>query len=138
MTIMKNNLCLMLYGFEKDPGDALVIEAPLHHSLIEPLQILLQDDLIGYDVPITKEYEREFAKISQVNLDTEKLDFFVTIVSYEQVADAANKEQETMDSENKAQQEGKYPAPRILPAFPDAVRVKGKTRAQEYGNDEDR
>ena len=79
--IMQYKLTLELYGFEKDPGDALVICVPLADSMIEPLQILLKDDLIGYHVPITKKHQQEFTQITNIELNIKKLDFTVSLVN---------------------------------------------------------
>lgn len=77
----KYKLVPVLEGYEKDPGEELVIEVEIRHVSLKVLQDIFQDSLIGSSLLITKEYEDILYRTTGIKIDTDKLDFFIEACS---------------------------------------------------------
>jgi hypothetical protein len=71
----------VLEGFEKDPGEELVVGIEIRHIPLSVLQDIFQDNLEGGSLPITKKYESILYEKAGIKIDTDKLDFFIGLYS---------------------------------------------------------
>jgi hypothetical protein len=67
----------ILYGFEKDPGEDLVVSIEIRHVSLEVLQDIFQDNLEDGLLIITKKYEPILYKKIDIKINTDKLDLFI-------------------------------------------------------------
>jgi hypothetical protein len=67
----------IIKGFEKDPGDELVISIEVRNTSLAILQQLFKDTLLGGELPIKKKHVKELYATMGLLLDTTKLDYFI-------------------------------------------------------------
>lgn len=73
----------ILEGFEKDPGEDLVVAIEIRHISLSVLQEIFHDNLEGGSLPIVKKYESVLYEKTGITINTDKLDFFIGLYSDE-------------------------------------------------------
>ena len=77
----KYNIIPVLEGFEKDPGEELVVSIKIKYIPLEVLQDIFQDNLEGGSLIIEKKYESILYEKTGIKINTDKLAFFIGLRS---------------------------------------------------------
>jgi len=80
MKIQNQKIIPVLAGFEKDPGEKLVIEFKIRHISSDDLQAAFREDLSYGELRLGKEHESILYKTTGIEIDTSKLDFSLGLV----------------------------------------------------------
>jgi len=73
----KEKLVAVLQGFEKDPGEEIVIEVKIGYVPVSKIRAAFKEDLNYGDLILTKKHEPVIYKVLNIKIDTNKLDFFL-------------------------------------------------------------
>jgi hypothetical protein len=80
MYTKREKIIAMLEGFEKDPGENLVITVPIRHIPVTILENAFNEDLSYGELLLNKAHESILYKTTGIEIDTSKLDFFLGLV----------------------------------------------------------
>jgi hypothetical protein len=81
MNKKKYRVVPILQGFEKDPGEDLVVAIEIRHVSLSVLQEVFHDNLEGGSLLIAKKYESILYEKTGIKINTDKLDFFIGLYS---------------------------------------------------------